>query len=131
MNIDANIKFKNNYRLQHIDTITGEILHDLEFHNVVLNQIIDTVRNSRTNYDWYLGIAIGNGSGIPSASDTKLFHEIKQFIGGSQESGVTEKWSKKDNNTLLVSVSVTIPAKASEVYDISEVGVCFKKFGYY
>ena len=45
MNIDANIKFKNNYRLQHIDTITGETLHDLEFHNVVLDQIIDAVRH--------------------------------------------------------------------------------------
>ena len=78
MNIDANIKFKNNYRLQHIDTITGETLHDLEFHNVVLDQIIDAVRNSYY-YNPYFGIAIGDGSGIPSASDTKLFHEIKTF----------------------------------------------------
>lgn len=116
MNIDANIKFKNNYRLQHIDTITGEILHDLEFHNVVLDQIIDAVGNSTWGYDF--GIAIGDGSGIPSASDTKLFHEIKKFIG-------TGKCSKKNDNTLLFSVSITIPAIASEVYDISEVGVCF------
>ena len=125
MNIDANIKFKNNYRLQHIDTITGEILHDLEFHNVVLDQIIDTVLNNlSSNSKWYFGIAIGNGSGTPSASDTQLFNEIKKFIGRSE--GVTGKCSKKDNNTLLFSVSVTIPANASEVYDISEVGVCFK-----
>ena len=118
MNIDANIKFKNNYRLQHIDTITGEILHDLEFHNVVLDQIIDAVRNKYA-YHPNLGIAIGNGSGIPSASDTKLFHEIKTFYD-------TGNCSKKDNNTLSFSVSVTIPASASEVYDISEVGVCFR-----
>ena len=119
MNIDANIKFKNNYRLQHIDTITGEILHDLEFHNVVLDQIIDTVTASVSSND-HFGIAIGNGSGIPSASDTQLFHEIKTFhnLTGNY-------WSKKDNNTLSFSVSVTIPADASEVYDISEVGVCF------
>lgn len=118
MNIDANIKFKNNYRLQHIDTITGEILHDLEFHNVVLDQIIDTVVDSvRDGY--YYGIAIGDGSGIPSASDTQLFHEIKKFYP------VAGKCSKKNDNTLLFSVSVTIPANASEVYDISEVGVCF------
>ena len=116
MNIDANIKFKNNYRLQHIDTITGEILHDLEFHNVVLDQIIDAVVGSTWDYDF--GIAIGDGSGIPSASDTQLFHEIKKFrLGGN--------CSKKDNNTLLFSVSVTIPANTSEVYNISEVGVCF------
>lgn len=121
MNIDANIKFKNNYRLQHIDTITGKILHDLEFHNVVLDQIIDTVISSI--WDYRFGIAIGDGSGIPSASDTKLFHEIKKFDGSNN--GVTGKCSKKDNNTLLFSVSVTIPAIASEVYDISEVGVCF------
>lgn len=119
MNIDASIKFKNNYRLQHIDTITGETLHDLEFHNVVLDQIIDAVRNSYY-YNPYFGIAIGDGSGIPSASDTQLFHEIKTFhnLTGNY-------WSKKDNNTLSFSVSVTIPADASEVYDISEVGVCF------
>lgn len=119
MNIDASIKFKNNYRLQHIDTITGETLHDLEFHNVVLDQIIDAVRNSYY-YNPNFGIAIGDGSGIPSASDTKLFHEIKTFhnLTGNY-------WSKKDNNTLSFSVSVTIPADASEVYDISEVGVCF------
>lgn len=117
MNIDANIKFKNNYRLQHIDTITGEILHDLEFHNVVLDQIIDAVDPGTWNYDF--GIAIGNGSGIPSASDTQLFHEIKKFTAMG-------KCSKKNNNTLLFSISVTIPALASEVYDISEVGVCFK-----
>ena len=117
MNIDANIKFKNNYRLQHIDTITGEILHDLEFHNVVLDQIIDAVRDEY-NYHPSLGIAIGDGSGIPSASDTKLFHKIKTFYN-------TGNCSKKDNNTLSFSVSVTIPAEASEVYDISEVGVCF------
>ena len=117
MNIDANIKFKNNYRLQHIDTITGEILHDLEFHNVVLDQIIDAVQYDTWDYDF--GIAIGNGSGIPSASDTQLFHEIKKFYP------VTGKCSKKNDNTLLFSVSVTIPANASEVYDISEVGVCF------
>ena len=117
MNIDANIKFKNNYRLQHIDTITGEILHDLEFHNVVLDQIIDAVRDEY-RYHPDLGIAIGDGSGIPSASDTKLFHEIKRFYD-------TGNCSKKDNNTLSFSVSVTIPASASEVYDISEVGVCF------
>ena len=116
MNIDANIKFKNNYRLQHIDTITGETLHDLEFHNVVLDQIIDAVIGTARDYDFR--IAIGDGSGIPSASDTQLFHEIKKFTG-------TGKCSKKDNNTLLFSVSVTIPAIASEVYDISEVGVCF------
>ena len=125
MNIDASIKFKNNYRLQHIDTITGEILHDLEFHNVVLDQIIDTVRNNSTYGREYFGIAIGDGSGIPSASDTKLFHEIKRFTGSYQNSDVTFNCSKKDNNTLLFSVSVTIPAKESEVYDISEVGVCF------
>lgn len=124
MNIDANIKFKNNYRLQHIDTITGETLHDLEFHNVVLDQIMDTVLNNLSyNSKWYFGIAIGNGSGTPSASDTQLFNEIKRFIG--TDGGVTGKCSKKDNNTLLFSVSVTIPASASEVYDISEVGVRF------
>ena len=120
MNIDANIKFKNNYRLQHIDTITGEILHDLEFHNVVLDQIIDAVIN-RPYYEPHFGIAIGDGSGIPSASDTQLFHEIKKF----NNNVVTGRCSKKNDNTLLFSVSVTIPAIASEVYDISEVGVCF------
>lgn len=125
MNIDASIKFKNKYRLQHIDTITGETLHDLEFHNVVLDQIIDTVRNDYTYGREYFGIAIGDGSGIPSASDTKLFHEIKKFIGNYNRSDVIGNCSKKDNNTLLFSVSVTIPASASEVYDISEVGVCF------
>lgn len=117
MNIDANIKFKNNYRLQHIDTITGEILHDLEFHNVVLDQIMDTVRGGVSSNDTF-GIAIGNGSGIPSASDTQLFHEIRKFTAMG-------KCSKKNNNTLLFSISVTLPPMASEVYDISEVGVCF------
>lgn len=120
MNIDANIKFKNNYRLQHIDTITGETLHDLEFHNVVLDQIIDTVWNASEYYSFpsSFAIAIGDGSGTPSASDTQLFHEIKRF-------STTVNCSKKDNNTLLFPFSVTIPASASEVYDISEVGVCF------
>ena len=120
MNIDASIKFKNNYRLQHIDTITGEILHDLEFHNVVLDQIMDTVVNSVDQEVYGYGIAIGNGSGVPSASDTQLFHEIKKFYP------VAGKCSKKNDNTLLFSVSVTIPANAGEVYDISEVGVCFR-----
>ena len=119
MNIDASIKFKNNYRLQHIDTITGETLHDLEFHNVVLDQIINTVRISSDEYNNSFAIAIGDGSGTPSASDTQLFHEIKKFYP------VAGEWSKKNDNTLLFSVSVTIPANASEVYDISEVGVCF------
>ena len=101
MNIDASIKFKNNYRLQHIDTITGETLHDLEFHNVVLDQIIDTVCNvywppDKANYTTF-GIAIGDGSGTPSASDTKLFHEIKRFTGSYQNSDVTFNCSKKDN----------------------------------
>ena len=122
MNIDANIKFKNNYRLQHIDTITGETLHDLEFHNVVLDQIIDAVTTYSSSRNAF-GIAIGNGSGTPSTSDTQLFHKIKEFIG--EGNGVTGECSKKDNNTLLFSVSVTIPASASEVYDISEVGVYF------
>ena len=123
MNIDANIKFKNNYRLQHIDTITGETLHDLEFHNVVLDQIIDTVQANTEGSGGSFGIAIGSGSGTPSANDTQLFHEIKRFFGTSN--GVTGECSEENNNTLLFSVSVTIPAKASEVYDISEVGVCF------
>ena len=118
MNIDASIKFKNNYRLQHIDTITGETLHDLEFHNVVLDKIIDTVRDMSYSTRGNFGIAIGDGSGIPSASDTQLFHEIKKFSPAGE-------WSKKNDNTLSLSVSVTIPAIASEVYDISEVGVCF------
>lgn len=117
MNIDANIKFKNNYRLQHIDTITGEILHDLEFHNVVLDQIIDAVTPDGS---YYFRIDIGDGSGIPSASDTQLFHKIKRL---NVETG---KCSKKNDNTLLFSVSATIPANASEVYDISEVGICFQ-----
>lgn len=124
MNIDASIKFKNKYRLQHIDTITGETLHDLEFHNVVLDQIIDAVLNNTPSVTDYFGIAIGDGSGIPSASDTKLFHEIKKFIGRTD--GITGKCNKKNNNTLLFSVSLTIPASASEVYDISEVGVHFR-----
>ena len=120
MNIDASIKFKNNYRLQHIDTITGETLHDLEFHNVVLDQIIDIVSSTvSAGGSNSFGIAIGDGSGIPSASDTQLFHEIKKFTG------LNKNCSKKDNNTLLFSTSVTIPASASEVYNISEVGVCF------
>ena len=122
MNIDASIKSKNNYRLQHIDTITGETLHDLEFHNVVLDQIINTVRISSDEYNNSFAIAIGDGSGTPSASDTKLFHEIKKFTS------LTGKCSKKDNNILLFSISLTIPASASEVYDISEVGVCFYNY---
>ena len=125
MNIDASIKFKNNYRLQHIDTMTGETLHDLEFHNVVLDQIIDTVQFIPVYPQGGFGIAIGNGSGTPSASDTQLFHEIKRFLEENGENRVTVNCSKKDNNTLLFSLSVTIPASASEVYDISEVGVCF------
>ena len=123
MNIDASIKFKNNYRLQHIDTITGETLHDLEFHNVVLDQIIDTVFSTVSfsgPSQGGFGIAIGDGSGIPSASDTQLFHEIKKFPC------LNKNCSKKDNNTLLFSTSVTIPARASEVDNISEVGVCFR-----
>ena len=119
MNIDASIKFKNKYRLQHIDTITGETLHDLEFHNVVLDQIIDTVKEIPVHSTGKFRIAIGDGSGTPSASDTQLFHEIKEFTE------LTVNCSKKNNNTLLFSFSVTIPASASEVYDISEVGVCF------
>lgn len=129
MNIDANIKFKNSYRLQHIDTITGKTLHDLEFHNVVLDQIIDAIdrvpRNPNYSHGEF-GIAIGSGSGTPSASDTQLFHQIKKFIGENQ--GVIGKCSKKDNNTLLFSISKTIPASASEVYDISEVGVYFDSY---
>lgn len=128
MNIDTSIKFKNNYRLQHIDTITGETLHDLEFHNVVLDQIIDTVidvYNYPTGSDKF-GIAIGDGSGTPSASDTKLFHEIKKFTKRYSTDSITGNCNKKNNNTLLFSVSLTIPASASEVYDISEVGVCFR-----
>ena len=94
MNIDANIKFKNNYRLQHIDTITGETLHDLEFHNVVLDQIIDTVWNASIyRNEGKFGIAIGSGSGTPSTSDTQLFHEIKKFIGA--EGGETAKKIKR------------------------------------
>ena len=123
MNIDASIKFKNNYRLQHIDTITGETLHDLEFHNVVLDQIIDTVLRNVYGSEYDFKIAIGDGSGTPSASDTQLFHEIKRF-------NATGTCSQKDNNTVLFSVSVTIPASASEVYDISEVGVCFLLMGH-
>ena len=128
MNIDASIKFKNNYRLQHIDTITGETLHDLEFHNVVLDQIIDSVWDASRyfGYSSSFQIVIGDGSGTPSASDTKLFHEIKKFLEENGENKVTVNCSKKDNNTLLFSLSVTIPASASEVYDISEVGVCFQ-----
>ena len=100
MNIDANIKFKNNYRLQHIDTITGETLHDLEFHNVVLDQIIDTVKQIPQDIsNGYFEIAIGDGSGTPSASDTKLFHEIKKFI--REAGGVTGKCSKENNKVLL------------------------------
>ena len=98
MNIDASIKFKNKYRLQHIDTITGETLHDLEFHNVVLDQIIDTVIRTPLRSSAGFGIAIGDGSGAPSASDTQLFHEIKKF------KYLTGKCSKKDNNTLLFSL---------------------------
>ena len=127
MNIDASIKFKNNYRLQHIDTITGETLHDLEFHNVVLDQIIDTVvyGSIYPAPGNKFAIAIGDGSGTPGASDTKLFHEIKKFSSRTTNE-ITGNCSKKNNNTLLFSVSLTIPASTSEVYDLSEVGVCFQ-----
>ena len=127
MNIDANIKFKNNYRLQHIDTITGETLHDLEFHNVVLDQIIDVILREGPAIEYGFIIAIGDGSGTPSASDTQLFHEIRRF--NKKNNGVTGQCKIKDNNTVLFSISVTIPASASEVYDISEVGVCFLLMG--
>ena len=83
-----------------------------------MDQIIDTV-STPGGPGIGFGIAIGDGSGIPSASDTQLFHEIKKFTY------LAGNCSKKDNNTLLFSVSITIPASTSEVYNISEVGVCF------
>ena len=118
MDIDVKTKIKNSYHVQCIDTLTGETTHDLTFHNVVLNNIIRCCLGD-CSYRSKRAIGIGSGSGTPQASDTGLFKEIKQFTPSTSLSSVNQ-------NTIKITMTYTIPASVSEVYDISEVGILWQ-----
>lgn len=118
MNINVKTKIKNNYHVQCIDTITGKTTHDLTFHNVVLNNIVRCCLGDRS-YAPKRAIGIGSGSGTPQVSDTGLFKEIKQF-------GPSTSVSPVNQNTIKITMQYTIPASASEVYDISEIGILWQ-----
>ena len=127
INIDANVKFKNRYSIQQVNEATGEIINDLEFHNIVLEKQLFKI------FKWIAGgscinkygIRIGDGEGTPSGEDTKLFHEVRNFTPNKSLT------YNEDEKYIKLTFSYTIPAVDTEIYKITEIGLAFPHNRYY
>lgn len=129
--INASIKteYKTNYHLELIDKKTGSVKQSVDTHNVILNKWWDSIPNPTTNADknstrMIYAIAVGSGTGTPSATDTALFHQLWQ------QNASSETVTLIDNESAIRFVAVTqFPATSSYVGTLTEVGCTTQAVG--
>lgn len=117
--------FENEYFLEKRNTKTGEI-ERYKFHNVVLSDRF--VQSLFSGYRVRCGSCyLGDGSGVPSSSDTGLFHELF-FVSVDTSSYSTR--TDEENNTNEFTYRYVFPASSSYVGTITEVGISFGMYSY-
>lgn len=126
-----NIKAKYNTLYEFIlrDVTTGEIKQNVKTHNVVLRNLLRneyTVHNSWTTaYTDINKLGVGTGTGTPSHTNTGLFSEKWSF-----DISNARTYSYSNNyKTGIFETYVVIPATASYVANITEVGLASTMWG--
>lgn len=127
METNLNFKFNNNYHIELIDSETGDIKQEGDFHNVVLNRFGELLSldgsTSESGYDltrgitFFTHIGVGSGTSQPLITDNGLGRELWTRVAEK----TPLEWL--DDYSARVSGTVTFPANASYVGNVTEVGV--------
>lgn len=117
LNLNNNVKFHNKYELEVIDAATGQKKQTAIAENVVTTGIWNILKQSSPKM--YGKIALGTGTGTPSAADTALFNQSFAYAGTFTMLNRTEQWP-----TCSYTVKVSIPATTSYVGTFTEIGLC-------
>lgn len=116
LNLNNNVKFHNKYELEVIDAATGQKKQTAIAENVVTTGIWNILKQSSPKM--YGKIALGTGTGTPSAADTALFNQSFAYAGTFTMLNLTEQWP-----TCSYTVKVSIPATTSYVGTFTEIGL--------
>lgn len=117
------LTFNNTYTLTKRNVLTGEE-EAHEFHNVILNNF-GYLAGRRSRAALFGRCYLGSGSGIPSASDTGLFHSL--FYNPQNPTYSSKRAGDKKDFTF----SYVFPASSSYVGTITEVGLVDSQSGYF
>lgn len=127
MKASLSFQANNTYKVELIDSRTGTVRKEGSFHNIVtkaINRMLLYTSGTATDYEnrWlnymFYMLRCGNGSTVPAVTDTNLAVPIWEHFSGTRSD---IEWPSP--NVMRCSCTYTIPASASYVGTVTEVGL--------
>lgn len=120
MDCKLGINLNNNYHVELINSVTGDIKQQGDFSNIAVIGIGDYFTgNANGSYNILYALALGSSSNQPSYADTALGSQLFQVVGGTASYEWLDDYTLKGVNTF------TFPATSSYVGTIREAGLKF------
>lgn len=123
MNFHAHHTLKGHFKLEIIDSKTGELRKSLEFDNLITNSGLDmcAVGTPTSSGVVYYGCVVGTGTTPPSPTDTSL----QNFLAGTRTISVAATLSNPGGPTYATTTTATWQFAAGVATgNLTEIGMC-------
>ena len=114
--------FNNNYHVELIDSHTGKIKQEGDFHNIAINNFKLFLAGQGNALGWYnifRALDVGSGTTLPTVNNTALANKL--WRTGPSATIIPTEWV--DDYTVRRAMRYTFPATASYVGTVTEVGL--------
>ena len=119
MNIKQDVRIHNKFDIEVVDVRTGEVRQRAKAFNVVLDQLFSThMVRPGMDPNGFKSVALGKGSGTPSASDTALFSAVGSYTTTRSASGIDN-----DAGYYYAVYKATMTTENGNGYTYTEIGL--------
>lgn len=115
VNVDFNASIHNRFDIEVVDAKTGEVKQRAQAFNVICDNLWTQLLQGNR---YFLYIHYGNGTGVPSTNDTKLFG----FLGYGALHDAEKKWTVKADGA-HVTGSIKLDETVAVGETLTEVGI--------
>ena len=115
VNVDMRASIHNRFDIEVVDAKTGEVKQRAQAFNVICDNLWTQLLQGNR---YFLYIHYGNGTGVPSTSDTKLFG----FLGYGALNDTEKKWTVKADGA-HVTGSIKLDETVAVGETLTEVGI--------
>jgi hypothetical protein len=128
MKANIGLKANNTYKIELIDSRTGKIKQEGSFHNIITNMakrmlVYAVGTDQGFEFGWYNNLLkylrCGSGTNTPTAADT----DLGSLLWSDYFTGEQSEVSWPTPNTAKSSCTYTIPASATYVGTVTEIGL--------
>lgn len=115
VNVDFNASIHNRFDIEVVDAKTGEVKQRAQAFNVICDNLWTQLLQGNRYFQY---IHYGNGTGVPSTDDNKLFG----FLGYGSVSDTNKKWTVKADGA-HVTGSIKLDETVAVGETLTEVGI--------